>query len=66
VHRWGRRPRWLRPSTGLIEARRLREEAEQAERVADEQVRTPLRELRKTNHVAADIALLIRARGVRS
>lgn len=57
------RIRWSRhPSAALIEARRLREQAELAELAANEKVRAPMAEMRKTNHVAADIALLIRTR----
>lgn len=62
-HRWIPR-RWGRaPSAGLIEARELRAAAEHAERLADEHVRAPMAELRRTNHVAEDIARLIRTRG---
>ncbi len=47
---------------GVSEARAVREESERRLREAEEKVKRPLRDMRKRNHVAAELVQLIRDR----
>jgi hypothetical protein len=56
--------RWSRKQArqDIDAAAEVRRSAEAAEADAHERVRLPMRELRETNHIAADIARLLRGR----
>lgn len=57
--RWSRK----RSRQEVAEVAALRQEAEAREQEDFERVRIPMRKMRERNHVAADIARMIRERG---